>query len=600
MRAASFICISMLALLVAPMIASATTYDLSTVQQHNTKASCWVIISDKVYDLTSVVVWHAPNIIQCGQDNTAVYLGHHITLNNVNTFYLGDLTVPPPACTYTYSDWGACKSDNTQQRIVLTSLPTDCAGSPVLSQPCTYVPPTCTYTYSAWGTCKSDNTQQRTVLTSLPTGCAGSPAMSQPCTYKAPDCAYTYSDWGTCKSDNTQQRTVLTSLPIGCAGTPVLNQTCTYVPAACTYTYSDWEACKSDNMQLRTVLTSLPTGCLGTPVLSQSCDYQAPACAYTYSDWGACKPDSTQDRTVLTSSPAGCSGTPDTNQPCTYTAPTCEYTYSNWGVCKSDKTQNRTVLTAIPGGCSGSPTLKQNCTPPPVLKKYTMSDVNMHNSNSSCWVAVFKKVYDVTPVIPDYGYFYSCGNDNSEKWSKSIFGNDTSIMAPYTIGTLIDAPINNTIPAANNTPPRGSGNFSTCDLGQHKTRNDCWISISYRVYNISGASLKYRRVLECGKDNTERWRELVYGGNTSRIAKYYAGKIVSKPSCQKETEDDENEHDDGNFSYQQCVDKYGTEILKSEKNQSAKEDANQTEGRRLSNNQSDDRKSVKKNSGEED
>ncbi|MBI5638885.1 MAG: SUMF1/EgtB/PvdO family nonheme iron enzyme [Nitrospirae bacterium] len=48
----------------------------------------------------------------------------------------------PPICTsYTYSDWGACQSDNTQTRTMLSSSPAGCTGTPVLSQACTYVPP---------------------------------------------------------------------------------------------------------------------------------------------------------------------------------------------------------------------------------------------------------------------------------------------------------------------------------------------------------------------------------------------------------------------------------------------------------------------------
>jgi len=43
----------------------------------------------------------------------------------------------PPACTYTYSDWSACESNDTQTRTVVSSSPEGCVGTPVLSQPCT-------------------------------------------------------------------------------------------------------------------------------------------------------------------------------------------------------------------------------------------------------------------------------------------------------------------------------------------------------------------------------------------------------------------------------------------------------------------------------
>ena len=80
---------------------------------------------------------------------------------------------------------------------MLTSSPSGCTGTPILSQSCTYVPPApqpCTYTYSAWGTCQSNNTQTRTMLTSSPSGCSGTPSLSQTCTYTPPidgDALYT-------------------------------------------------------------------------------------------------------------------------------------------------------------------------------------------------------------------------------------------------------------------------------------------------------------------------------------------------------------------------------------------------------------------------
>lgn len=155
------------------------------------------------------------------------------------TFYpenMPDVSGGATACTYTYSDWGVCQSDSTQIRTMMTSTPSGCTGTPVLSQACTYVPPTpsaCTYNYSGWGACQSNNTQTRTV-TSSPAGCTGTPVLSQACTYVPPvtTCSsFTYSAWGTCQSNSTQTRTVSTSSPSGCTGgTPVLSQSCTYVP----------------------------------------------------------------------------------------------------------------------------------------------------------------------------------------------------------------------------------------------------------------------------------------------------------------------------------------------------------------------------------
>jgi mono/diheme cytochrome c family protein len=202
------------------------------------------------------------------------------TAQNYANFLAGLSSTPTPvACTYTYDAWGDCQPDNTQTRNVLTTSPSGCTGTPVVSQSCTYVPPTpgaCTYTYDAWGACQPDNTQTRNVLSSTPSGCTGTPVTSQACTYTAPACTYTYDAWSACQPDNTQTRNVLSSTPSGCTGTPVISQACTYVPPACTYTYSAWGACQSNSTQTRTLLTSTPAGCSGTPVLTQSCTYTPP------------------------------------------------------------------------------------------------------------------------------------------------------------------------------------------------------------------------------------------------------------------------------------------------------------------------------------
>lgn len=114
------------------------------------------------------------------------------------TFYPENMPsgpVAPVTCTsFTYSDFGACQPDGTQTRTVLTSSPAGCTGgSPVLTQPCTYVPPACTYTYSAWSACSMSGTQTRTVLSATPAGCSGTPVLSQSCTPPPPPNPVTFS-----------------------------------------------------------------------------------------------------------------------------------------------------------------------------------------------------------------------------------------------------------------------------------------------------------------------------------------------------------------------------------------------------------------------
>jgi len=96
---------------------------------------------------------------------------------------------------------------------------------------------TCTsFTYSDWGTCRSNSNQTRNVISSNPSGCTGgNPTVSRYCSYVVPilTCtSFTYSDWSACQSNNTQHRSVTNSMPSGCTGgTSITTQSCNYSPS---------------------------------------------------------------------------------------------------------------------------------------------------------------------------------------------------------------------------------------------------------------------------------------------------------------------------------------------------------------------------------
>jgi hypothetical protein len=51
-------------------------------------------------------------------------------------------TTPPVCASFTYSSWGACQTNNTQTRTVISSSPAGCnGGNPVLTQGCVYFNP---------------------------------------------------------------------------------------------------------------------------------------------------------------------------------------------------------------------------------------------------------------------------------------------------------------------------------------------------------------------------------------------------------------------------------------------------------------------------
>ena len=280
-------------------------------------------------------------------------------------------------CTsFEYSEWGACQSNGTQSRTVLSSLPAGCGGgNPILKQNCEYNPgpdECIAFTYSEWGVCQSSNIQTRT-YTGIPAGCSGGnpEETERSCQYNPSACAYVYTSWGACQIGGKQTRSVASKNPEGCVGEPDLEQDCDYQAPVCVdYNYSDWSVCQPDDTRTRSALSGIPAGCQGgTPsVIKESCDYAGgpELCReFTYNEWGACQLGGKQHRTVAKSIPDKCKGGEDLDleQDCEFKSPVCSgFTYSEWGACQSNGKQIRTTKSGIPAGCAGgNPELTKNC-----------------------------------------------------------------------------------------------------------------------------------------------------------------------------------------------------------------------------------------------
>lgn len=104
-------------------------------------------------------------------------------------------------CTnFAYSDWGGCQPDGTQTRTLTSSLPAGCkGGNPVLVQSCgrdesknngsknieSNNIECVDFSYSEWGACRSNNTQRRKMLSGIPDGCkGGTPSLEQACVFQ--------------------------------------------------------------------------------------------------------------------------------------------------------------------------------------------------------------------------------------------------------------------------------------------------------------------------------------------------------------------------------------------------------------------------------
>lgn len=73
------------------------TYNKAEVASHNKRADCWIIIKDKVYDVTSYVEEHPGGdaiMDHAGDDSTKGFYGpQHATrvFDMIEDFYIGDL-----------------------------------------------------------------------------------------------------------------------------------------------------------------------------------------------------------------------------------------------------------------------------------------------------------------------------------------------------------------------------------------------------------------------------------------------------------------------------------------------------------------------------
>jgi len=180
------------------------------------------------------------------------------------------------ACTYTYSDWGACQADNTQSRIVTATSPSGCTGTPVTTQACTYEPLISCHLQSdcpSGYTCKSANVDSTTYYC---TGWEGSHSCysvnnkyGDGSCNDIPDSSPNFKNCQT--ACNSLKGVTINNVPNAGYCTWSVQSGICYNNNSCTYTYSDWSACQSDGTQSRTVDTAMPSGCIGTPMISKGC-----------------------------------------------------------------------------------------------------------------------------------------------------------------------------------------------------------------------------------------------------------------------------------------------------------------------------------------
>ncbi|MDC1205403.1 hypothetical protein N8083_00985 [Candidatus Pacebacteria bacterium] len=282
------------------------------VSGHSSSNDCWLIISDKVYDVTPYIPFHPGGenriINECGTDATTLFIssagaGHkhktssHNTLANYLVGDLGTGTVnedPDPTTTtctsFTYDSWSACQPDDTQTRTVKTSSPSSCVGGgPDIIQSCTYTPPEPPPPSSGGLTAAEVSGHSSSndcwliisdkvydVTPYIPFHPGGENRIINECGTDAT--TLFISSAGAGHKHKTSSHNTLANYLVGDLGTEPTTPPDPNAPTCTSWTYGTWGTCTSGGTQLRSIVTSSPSGCAGgSPATSQSCTYTPPA-----------------------------------------------------------------------------------------------------------------------------------------------------------------------------------------------------------------------------------------------------------------------------------------------------------------------------------
>eukprot|EP01126_Amoeba_proteus_P005647 TRINITY_DN1191_c0_g1_i2.p1 TRINITY_DN1191_c0_g1~~TRINITY_DN1191_c0_g1_i2.p1 ORF type:complete len:227 (+),score=40.82 TRINITY_DN1191_c0_g1_i2:374-1054(+) len=107
------------------------------------------------------------------------------------------------------------------------------------------------------------------------------------------------------------------------------------------------------------------------------------------------------------------------------------------------------------------------------LKEYTISEINAHNKDDDCWLIIGTKVYDVTKFVNDHpgGVDSIVGQSGPNRDATAGFKGDQhpdtveDQVRQYLCGKLKE--------------------YSREEISRHNTREDCWIVVDDKVYDVT-------------------------------------------------------------------------------------------------------------------
>ncbi|KAF4739431.1 hypothetical protein FOZ63_000570, partial [Perkinsus olseni] len=179
----------------------------------------------------------------------------------------------------------------------------------------------------------------------------------------------------------------------------------------------------------------------------------------------------------------------------------------------------------------------------------TMEEVAKHTTEDDCWIVVNGMVYNVTKWLPKHPggkdiILQHAGQDASDEWN-SIHPKGTmeKYGKPYELGAL---------GSGGAAAPSGTPALTMDEVAKHTTKDDCWIVVNGKVYNVTDWLPKHPGgpdiiLQHAGQDASDEWNSIHPAGTMEKFGKpYELGPLgsggVSAPEPAGYTEEEVAKH----------------------------------------------------------
>ena len=163
-------------------------------------------------------------------------------------------------------------------------------------------------------------------------------------------------------------------------------------------------------------------------------------------------------------------------------------------------------------------------------KQYTKEEVSLHNTKEDCWIIINNGVYDVTEFLSIHpggdSILASQGGKDATEFFEELHRPEIidEVASDYKIGILSDS---EDMKEDINTQRM----ITKEELAKHSKKDDCWLSIDGKVYDLSEFTLDHpggsdALLLYSGKDATKEFHMVHHPNIIKTYDKlYYIGLL---------------------------------------------------------------------------